>query len=188
MKSKVYLFHWFCICGLLIVGCGGQPRVERMTLGSDIITVDGSSGLVQIFHSDTSGVPILIYNTGAAQRLGWHLVKVAPDRLKLSTSDLGDFDIFRDASGWQVIPDGIFLSPTRANAVKLTAEGNNIKAQIGEIEPPYTDLWVAGEVTIVKAKRSDLKVSWLNSDQAQIRDVAGRVVGDLSVKEKHKVQ
>lgn len=179
MKSPLSIAILACTQLIMLNGCGLQQATEQIVIGTDTILIDGSSGSVKVFRTTGTGVKTELVDTGAAQRMAWTLSKIGADRLRLATGDVGSFDIFKDGTDWLVVPTGTFLSPVKTKAVKLTAEGPNVRAKIGETKPPYTDMEIS-EQTVILAKVADkLTVRWTNGDLAEVLDPSGRVVATL---------
>jgi hypothetical protein len=151
-------------------------------LGSERIQIEDSRGTVRVFRLTASGAKTELCDTGAGQHFGWSVKRISPDHLRLTTGDLGPFDIFNDGSGSIVLPVGTFLSPSKSRAVKLFSEGGNVRAQLGDTSPPFTDVWILDDLTIVSVKPDDLTVVWSSDSLAEVRDVSGKVMGKLRAK------
>ncbi len=151
-------------------------------VGTEKIQIAERGETVRIFSLTGTGAEVELSDTGAAHRLGWKVRRISQSRIRLSTGDVGSFDIFSDGAGCTVVPAGVYLSANKSKAIKLVEEGANVHAQLGEISPPFTDIWVSDELTIASAKTDDLTVMWSSETDVEIKDSAGKTVGKLKAK------
>lgn len=168
-------------CCIALSGCRRNSSAVHK-VGAVTIQIEESGGTVRVFGLTGAGVKSELCDTGAAQRLGWEVQRISSTRIRLATGDVGSFDIYEDGTGCTVVPSGTFLSPSKARTVKLLAEGPNVRAQLGDTSPPFTDIWVSDELTIASAMPDALVVTWLSETDAEVKDAAGKVVGRLKAK------
>lgn len=168
-------------CCMVLPCCRRSSRTVH-EVGAETIQIEESRGTVRVFSLAASGVKSELCDTGAGQRFGWNVQRISPDHIRLTTGDVGAFDIFNDGSGCIVLPVGTFLSPSKSRAVKLFGDGANVLAQLGDTSPPFTDVWISDELTIASVKPDDLTVVWLSDSLAEVRDVSGKVIGKLRAK------
>lgn len=166
----------------IALSCCRQNSSAVHKVGAVNIQIEESGGTVRVFSLSGAGVKSELCDTGAAQRLGWEVQRISPTRIKLTTGDVGSFDIYDDGAVCVVVPAGTFLSSSKARAVKLLGEGPNVRAQLGETSPPFTDIWVSDELTIASAKPDALTVTWLSDTDAEVKDATGKVLGKLKAK------
>lgn len=178
MKPIAIIALVFCIA---LSSCRQNSSAVHK-VGAATIQIEESGGTVRVFSLNGAAGKSELCDTGAAQRLGWEVQRISPTRIKLTTGDVGSFDIYDDGAGCFVVPAGTFLSSNKARAVKLLGDGPNVRAQLGETSPPFTDLWVSDEVTIASVKPDELTVTWPSDIDAELKDAAGKVVGRLKAK------
>lgn len=171
------------VIALAAAGCGRQSSSKTVPVGDKSVMVDSESGTVKVFLVDASGKKTQLSDTGAELRMGWSLEKVDDGWLKLTTGAVGNFDIRNGVGGWDVVPEGTFVSPSRDRIVRLSESGSSVTASIGECVPPFTDYWLTSTVMLPDTRVQGLEVRWMGADEAQVVDASGKVLAILKHKE-----
>ncbi|RYD22666.1 MAG: hypothetical protein EOP88_07265 [Verrucomicrobiaceae bacterium] len=137
---------------------------------------------------DSAGNKSFLADTGASHHSGWSLQKTDSRRLKLTTGSVGNFNIQYEASGWAVVPEGTFVSPSGDRIVRLSGSGSYVMAYIGESGPPYTEISNPSAVTLTDTRLQGLDVRWMSGDEAHVVDASGKAIAFLKHKEPPKVE
>ena len=177
-----YLRQFLAVAAILLsllTGCERERVSEKFPVGSKTILFDGSSGTVKVFLEDSAGNRVELMNTRASHRKGWKVERIDPDLMKLYTGDCGWFKVFQEGTGWMVLPEGVFLSPSKQKAVHLRVDGGKVKASLGDTEPPFTDLWINAEAEIDYSTIEKLNVKWLADNRVEIVSDSTEVLATL---------
>ncbi|RYD49346.1 MAG: hypothetical protein EOP85_01785 [Verrucomicrobiaceae bacterium] len=166
---------------LAAAGCG-RKTTETVAMGTSSVTVDSSSGTAKVYLVDSSGNKALLCDTEVGSSIRWSLKKVDDHWVKLMTEELGTFDIRNGTSGWEVVPEGTFVSPSKELIVRLIEDGSSVEAFIGESEPPYTDCLSSSRMTL-PVRFQGLNVRWMGGNEAEVVDASGKVLATLKHKE-----
>ena len=182
MKTLSRLF-FAVLLTLATAGCG-KPDTESIKVDGATVMVDAASETVKVYLVDSSGKKTLLGDTHASRRMGWSFEKIDASRLKLTTGEAGDFNIRNGPGGWEVVPVGVFVSPSSDRIVRLSENGTTLIASIGEGWPPCTECTITSSVMLSNTSIKGLDVRWMGADDAHVIDSTGKVVAMLKHKER----